>query len=125
MPSSKSQRTAAPVGAANDEAGRKRPHKPKPNKPPKPHKPPRPCDDDDDGLIAEPPIVVTSGSIDIYIDESIFPTDPNNPNKHKNANRKLTSIEIQDLASPPTTLMTIDLKNLAGGKCKILIKYGK
>lgn len=115
MPSSKSQRTA---GAANDKAGRKEPHKPKPPKPPKP---PRP----DKGLGAEPPIVVTSGSVDIEMDKSIFPQDPGNPNKHKNANRKLTSIEIQDLASPPKTLMTVDLKSLSGGKCKILIKYEK
>ena len=112
MPSSKSQRTAGP---ANDKAGRKTPHKPKP---PKPIKPPRP-------LGAEPPIVVTSGSVEIEIDKSIFPQDQGSPNKHKNASRKLTSMEIQDLASPPTTLMVIDLKSLANGKCKILIKYGK
>jgi hypothetical protein len=112
MPSSKSQRTAGP---ANDKAGRKPPHKPKPPKPPRP---PRP-------LSAEPPIVVTSGSVDIEMDKSIFPQDPSNPNKHKNANRKLTSMEIQDLSSPPITLMVIDLKSLAKGKCKILIKYDK
>ena len=115
MPSSKSQSKAGPLNAADD---KKKPRKsPKP-KTPKPHKSPT-------TLGAEPPIVVTSGSVEIEIDKSIFPTDSGNPNKHKNSNRKLTSIEIQDLSSPPKTLMTVDLKSLSGGKCKILIKYGK
>jgi hypothetical protein len=116
MPSSKSKRTAGPTGAATKSAGRKPPRKP--HKPPQPPEPP-------EGFYAEPPIVVTSGSIDIDIDKSIFPAEPGNPNKHKNANRNLTSMEIQDLSSPPTTLMVIDLKSLAKGKCKILIKYEK
>jgi hypothetical protein len=112
MPGSKSKRTAEPIGAANHKAGRKPPPKPKPHEPPT-------------TLDAEPPIVVTSGSVEIEVDNNIFPPDPKNPNKHKNANRKLTSIEIQDLGNPPQTLMTVDLKSLSGGKCRILIKYEK
>jgi hypothetical protein len=86
---------------------------------------PKPKGGPPDTLFAEPPIVVTSGSVMIEVDKSIFPQEPGNPNQHKNANRKLSSIEIQSLASPPVTLMTVDLKSLAGGKCKILIKYEK
>jgi hypothetical protein len=104
MPSSKSKRTTGPSGPAQ--------RKKKPPTPP-------------DGIAAEPPIVVTSGSLEIEMDRSIFPPDPGNPNKYKNASRRLTSIEIQDLASAPNTLMTLDLKGLAGGKVKILIKYEK
>ncbi|MEA2174075.1 MAG: hypothetical protein QOD00_1667 [Blastocatellia bacterium] len=119
MPGSKSLRRAGPGGAANHQAGRKAPHKPKPEKPRPPGKPPV------DQFFAEPPIVVTSGSVEIEMDTSIFAPDPDHPNKFKNDNRNLTSIEIQDLSVPPKTLMTVDLKSLAGGKCRILIKYEK
>jgi hypothetical protein len=122
MPGSKSSRTAAPSGAAKDKRVGKQPSKPKtPRKPPKPPGSP-PLDDQ---FFAEPPIVVTSGSVMIDVDKTIFPPEPGDPNKHKNARRKLTSIEIQDLADPPKTLMTIDLRALSKGKCKILIKYEK
>jgi hypothetical protein len=119
MPGRKSSRRAGPAGAANNQAGRQPTQKPKPDKPQPPGKPPV------DQFFAEPPIVVTSGSVEIEIDTSIFAPDPGNPNKFKNADRNLTSLEIQDLADSPKTIMTIDLKSLSGGKCKILIKYEK
>lgn len=110
MPSSKSSKTSRT-------ASRRPKHRPgqkPPHKPPSPPPPPEP-------LGAEPPVVVTSGSVEIDVPVSIFPVDPTNPNKHRNPNRRLTSIEIQDLSSRP--LMTVDLKSLAGGRCRIIIRY--
>jgi hypothetical protein len=122
MPSNKSSKTTDLAGAARKKSGRKPPRNHKP-----PHKPHKPPDDDPDvdPIIAEPPIVVTSGSVEIDLDSTIFPVDPGNPNKHKNSNRKLTTVEIQDLATPPRTLLKVDVKSLSGGRCKIIIGYEK
>lgn len=120
MPSSKSTSKTGSAGSAQRK--RKRPHKKPHEKPPKPPKPPDPTDDDE-GITAEPPIVVTSGSVEIELDSSVFPADPANPNRHKNANRRLTTLEIQDLAATPTSLMMLDLRGMAGGRLKIIIRY--
>jgi hypothetical protein len=109
MPSSKSSRTSGRKGRP----GKKPPYKPPKPKPPSPPPP--------DPLAAEPPVVVTSGSVEIDVPVSVFPVDPANPNRHRNPNRRLTEIEIQDLSG--RTLMKVDLKALAGGRCKIIIRY--
>lgn len=114
MPSSKSSKS---TGSAK--GGAKRPQRPgtqgKPTKP-KP-KPPT------DPFGAEPPIVITGGSVEIQLDTSVFPPDPADPKRHKNSGRKLKSLEIQDTSGTPATLMTLDLDALFGGKCKIVVRY--
>lgn len=39
-------------------------------------------------------IIIKSASVDIDYDESVYPKDPGNPRKHKNANKKITRITI-------------------------------
>jgi hypothetical protein len=41
-------------------------------------------------------IIIKGGSVDLDYDESIYPKDPNDPKKHKNDNRKVTRILVQD-----------------------------
>lgn len=115
MPSRKRSRGAGPSATTTAGAKKQSGHR----RHPRPPKPPP------DQFGAEPPIVITSGSVQIEFDDSIFPTDPGNKNKHKNANRKLTTLTIQDLSSPPNTLMTVDLKSLANSKCKIVVSYDR
>jgi hypothetical protein len=39
-------------------------------------------------------IIIKGGSVDLDYDESIYQKDPNDPKKHKNANKKITRIVI-------------------------------
>lgn len=75
------------------------------------------------GLEADPPIIVTGGSVDIDINEQVFPRDPKNPNKCGNSNKHLLLLEITDKATPPNVLMAIDLTTMNKGKCRIVVNY--
>jgi hypothetical protein len=72
---------------------------------------------------AEPPITIKGGSVEIELDKSIFPEDGSNPKKHRNASRKLASLQITDLKNPATTLLEVDLDKLVKGKCMIIVRY--
>jgi hypothetical protein len=39
-------------------------------------------------------IIIKGSSVDLDYDESIYPKDPSDPKKHKNANKKITRIVI-------------------------------
>lgn len=41
-------------------------------------------------------IIIKGGSVNVQFDESVYKKDPNDPKKHENANRKITSIVIVD-----------------------------
>lgn len=41
-------------------------------------------------------IIITGGSVDLDYDEAVYPKDSGNPRKHKNANRKITRILVED-----------------------------
>lgn len=69
------------------------------------------------------PIIITGGSIEIDLNNIIFPPDPVNPNRHKNAGKKLKTLTIWDKASPPSTIVSVDLSAIDGGKCMIVVEY--
>jgi hypothetical protein len=39
-------------------------------------------------------IVIKGGSVEIQYDDTLYPKNPGDPNKHANANRKITRIRI-------------------------------
>jgi hypothetical protein len=76
-------------------------------------------------LLTEPPITIKGGSVEIELDKDIFPPDTPDPKekKHRNNSKKLATLQITDLKTPPTTLMELDLDELVGGKCIIIVRY--
>jgi hypothetical protein len=41
-------------------------------------------------------IIIRGGSVDLEYDDSVYPKDPGDPKKHKNENKKITRILIED-----------------------------
>ena len=64
----------------------------------------------------DPPIVVSGGSINIDIDETIF--TPSGKNKRSNASKKITSVEVSVNGGPP------EVFNTPNGKVTVTINYG-
>lgn len=64
----------------------------------------------------DPPIVVSGGSINIDLDETVFTSS--GKNRRSNAGKKITSVEISVNGGPT---QTIDVPN---GKVTVTIRYG-
>ena len=59
-------------------------------------------------------IIIRAGSAEVEFDPTVFPSDPSNPKKHKNAGKKITRIVI-------TGDVTFDSGNVPSGlKCEIV-----
>lgn len=41
-------------------------------------------------------VIIRGGSVDLNFDESYYPKDPKDPNSHKNDNRKITRVRVED-----------------------------
>jgi hypothetical protein len=66
-------------------------------------------------LPPDPPIVVSGGSINIDLDETIFTSS--GKNKRSNANKKITSVEISVNGGPTQTFP------VTNGKVTVTINY--
>ena len=64
----------------------------------------------------DPPIIITGGSVTIDFDETIF--TPSGKNKHSNANKKISSVEVSVNGGTPTVI------NVPNGKVTVTINYG-
>lgn len=66
------------------------------------------------------PIIITGGgSIEIRLSKDTFPADKDNPDRHHNADRKITRVKITD----NTTGLPIPCEIPAGGRITISIEH--
>ncbi len=67
---------------------------------------------------ADPPIVITGGSVHIEFDQNNFTPDGKGKHKHSDANKKIRSVVVEVNGQTQTF-------NVPNGKVTVTINYGK